>query len=223
MATYNYDFTPIYEDDDLLVVNKPSGLSVIQEGWDPSAPFLVQLLRQKYPDLMIVHRLDKETSGLMVFAKTKEAHRELCIQFERHIVSKKYFAVVVGQPKWETLTAKNRLAFGMGKKHRTVVDNAKGTSAETELTVVERYNGYALVEANPKTGRTHQIRVHLYARGLPILGDKLYGTNTTDLIDRVALHSGSLQLVHPTTKEEMTFTIQLPVDIKKAIKKIKAG
>lgn len=223
MANSTFDLTPIYEDDDILVINKPSGLGVLQEGWDPTAPFLLQLLRLRFPTLMVVHRLDKETSGLMVFAKTGDAHRDLCIQFERHTVAKTYIALVVGEPKWETLTARNRLTVGVGKKHRTVVNHSKGANAETDFKVIQRFSGYTLLEASPKTGRTHQIRVHLYARGFPILGDKLYGTNTTELIDRVALHSGTLTLVHPGTRQEMTFTLPLPRDIKNAIKKMTAG
>lgn len=223
MENSSVPFEIIYEDNDLLVINKPAGISVIQEGWSPLTPFLYQRLLAQYPSLLVVHRLDKETSGVMIFAKNENAHRDLNIQFEKHLVTKKYLALVVGTPKWDATTTKFRLKIGVGKKHRTVVDNAKGLNTETQLTVVDRFREHTMIEAIPRTGRTHQIRVHLYAKGLPILGDKLYGTNSTDLIDRVALHAGSIEFTHPTTQETVTFSAPLPADIKQALKKIKAG
>lgn len=210
-----------YVDDDVILINKPSMLSVLLEGWEPTAPCLINQLRKTWPDAMVVHRLDKDTSGIMVFARNPNAHRNLSIQFEKHLVLKQYLAVVVGEPSWDVTTAKHRLRVGVGKKHRTVVDNAKGISAETVLRVLDRFNGHAIVAAEPHTGRTHQIRVHLYAKGFPILGDPLYGEVRSPLIGRAALHANTIRFSHPGTNEVVTFEAPLADDIVAAIEAIK--
>jgi RluA family pseudouridine synthase len=207
----------IYSDSDLLVINKPAGMPVLPDGWEPDAPYLVQQLQAKYPELLVVHRLDKVTSGVMAFARTPEAHRALNMQFERHEVQKIYHSICVGVPRWNEHTAKHKLRVNVGHSHRTMVDNGQGKPAETRFVVLKRYHGYGLLESTPATGRTHQIRVHAYALGFPLLGDTLYSAPKTDLIDRPALHAQSLTLIHPTTLEEMTFTAPYPRDFKQAL------
>ena len=213
----------LYKDDDILVVAKPAGISVTPEGWDQSKPCLHHLLREPYPDVMIAHRLDKDTSGVMVFARSADAHRVLSAQFEHHLVQKKYLALVNGVPDWEETSARHRLRVDVGKKHRTVVDHAHGMNSETLFKVIEKFNGYALVSAIPKTGRTHQIRVHLYAKGFPIVGDPLYGEYSSKLIGRAALHAAEIAFEHPAGQGWMRFECPLPPDIMDAIQKIKAG
>ena len=211
----------LYEDGDILIVNKPASLPVLPDGWEADAPFLLQLLQEKYPELMVAHRLDKVTSGVMVFARTPEAHRALNMQFERHTTQKVYHAICVGIPKWDEHTAKHKLRMNVGHSHRTMVDNGKGSPAETNFKVLKRYGKYALLQAVPATGRTHQIRVHAYALGHPLLGDSLYSAPPTELIERPALHAQSLTIHHPTSGEELTFTAPYPPDIRAVLEKIK--
>jgi RluA family pseudouridine synthase len=217
----------LYSDSALLVVNKPANLSVLPDGWEPDAPYLVQTLKKKYPELMVVHRLDKVTSGVMVFALTPEAHRALSIQFDKQSrkpsvgeAQKVYHAVCVGVPPWDEHTARHKLRINVGHSHRTVVDHAKGKPAETAFKVLKRYKNYGLLEAVPATGRTHQIRVHAYALGYPLLGDTLYSAPETDLIERPALHALSLAFIHPVSGEQMTFEAPYPNDFKQALRRL---
>ena len=221
MLNIKFDNLTIYKDDAIWVVSKPAGISVTPEGWDKDQPCMHHLLRQNDPGLLIVHRLDKDTSGVMVFARNAEAHRNLSLQFENHQVSKTYLALVYGVPQWKETTARHRLRIGVGKKHRTMVDHTHGLNAETGFTVKETFSEYALLSAVPKTGRTHQIRVHLYAKGHPIVGDPLYGEGSTEMIDRVALHASELEFTHPTTGILVRFECPLPEDFTTALKKIK--
>jgi len=211
----------LYEDQELLVVNKPAGLPVLPDGWKRDAPFLVQLLEEQFGKLWVVHRLDKTTSGVMIFARTANAHRLLSMQFDAHEVKKIYVAIVVGVPDWENHTARHPLRVNAGHSHRTVVDRVNGKSAQTTFRLLERYKGFSLLEAVPSTGRTHQIRVHAHAIGYPILGDILYGAPKTDLIDRPALHACSLTFLHPAREEPVTFNAPTPEDFQSALEKLR--
>ena len=213
----------LYEDEQVMVINKPANLPVLPDGWEPDAPYLVKLLQEKFPELLVVHRLDKVTSGVMVFARTPEAHRALNMQFEKHTTQKIYHSICVGIPKWSEHTAKHKLRVNVGHSHRTMVDNSHGKPAETRFVVLQRYAGFALLESTPATGRTHQIRVHAYALGFPLLGDTLYSAPWTDLIERPALHAQSLTFSHPSSGESVTFTAAYPEDFKQALEKIRAG
>jgi len=213
---------PIFSDREILVINKPAGIPVLPDGWDPNAPYVVDTLEEEYGKLWVVHRLDKVTSGVMVFTKTPEAHRILSVQFEHREVQKKYHAICCNEPTWEEHTARHPLRIDVGHSHRSVVDNGKGQAAETHFRVLERYKRYCLIEALPRTGRTHQIRVHAYALGIPLLGDRLYGGPETKLISRPALHSKSLMFTHPGSGERVTYSAEYPEDISLALKAIGA-
>jgi RluA family pseudouridine synthase len=212
----------IHKDEHLLVINKPAGLSVLPEGWEPDAPYLVKMLEEDFSKIWIIHRIDKITSGVVIFALTADAHRSLNIQFEKHQVDKKYHAIVNGLPKWDEKITKFPLRVNVGHKHRTMVDNKSGVKSETHFKVLKRGRKLSLLEAVPMTGRTHQIRVHAYALGFPLLGDTLYSAPETDLIARPALHAYSSTVNHPVTNEHMTFTAPYPKDFQAALAALKA-
>jgi tRNA pseudouridine32 synthase/23S rRNA pseudouridine746 synthase len=210
----------LYADEHIIVLNKPADLSVLPEGWDPDAPYLRQMLESEFGPIWVVHRLDKVTSGVMVFARTAEAHRELNGQFERHEVEKVYHAIVEGVPPWEEHTARHMLQTNVGRKHRTVVVRKKGKNSETHFRVLKRGQAEALVEAHPKTGRTHQVRVHLSALGFPLLGDVLYGASETALIAHPALHALSLTFTHPSLGKRVTFNAPYPEDMQQLLERL---
>jgi RluA family pseudouridine synthase len=203
----------VHTDNSIIVLNKPAGLPVLPDGWEPDAPYLVKMLEEDHGKIWVVHRLDKVTSGVIVFARTAEAHRELNRQFERHEVEKVYQAFVEDIPPWDEHIARHMLRTNVGHKHRTIVDHKRGRNSETHFKVLKRGQTGALLEAHPKTGRTHQIRVHLSALGFPILGDVLYGAQETDLITRPALHALSLTFTHPNSGERVTYSAPLPNDM----------
>ena len=211
----------IHHDEQIIVINKPAGLPVQPDGWEPDAPYLLKMLEEKYKRVWVVHRLDKVTSGVMVFARTAEAHRELNRQFERHEVEKVYQAIVEGVPPWDERTARHMLQTNVGRNHRTVVVRKRGKKSETEFRIIKRGQEGALVEARPKTGRTHQIRVHLSAYGFPILGDTLYDAAETDLIARPALHAIELTFTHPGSGKRVTYSANPPNDFVEALERLK--
>ena len=208
----------LHQDEHILVVNKPAGLSVLPEGWDKDAPYLVKLLKEKFGEVWVVHRIDKSTSGIVIFALTAESHRSLNIQFEKHEVEKKYHAIFTGVPAWNEKIVKFPLRVNVGHKHRTMVDNRRGVRSETGFRLMERYQSSALVEAMPMTGRTHQIRVHAYALGYPLLGDVLYSGPESDVMARPALHAFSLIFDHPAKNELMQIQCPYPYDFENALR-----
>lgn len=213
----------IHSDEHILVINKPAGIPVLPDGWEKDAPYLVKMLEEEFGKVFTVHRLDKTTSGVMVFARTAESHRALNIQFENHEAEKVYHAIMEGEPKWNEKVAKFPLRANVGKKHRTAVDDKNGKPSETRYRILKRYQEAALVEARPMTGRTHQVRVHAYALGHPLLGDTLYsvyGASETDLIARPALHAYSLTITHPVTQERLAFKAEHPEDFVSALKRL---
>lgn len=213
----------LHEETEFFIVNKPAGIPVLPDGWEKGAPYLFGMLKEQFGKLWIVHRLDKNTSGVMVFARTAEAHRALSTQFEKHEAQKVYHAIIVGVPDWDQHFAHHPLRVDVGHSHRTIVDQSKGKPSETAFSVLERYKGFSLLEAVPATGRTHQIRVHAYASGFPLLGDTLYSAPATDLIERPALHACSLTFKHPATSQQVTFLAGYPDDFDKTIRKLRAG
>ncbi len=223
----------LHEDDDLLVLNKPSGLLVLPDRFDRSLPDVYTMLKMHFVKILVVHRIDKDTSGLIVFAKTPEAHKALNAQFEKQQVEKVYEAIAVGTPKKKQGTISLPL---LGDRRGLVrVDRKSGKSAVTDYRVTEKFNGYAFVEARPRTGRQHQIRVHLSAIGLPVLCDPLYGDGRPfylssvkpfyrakgeekPLLSRTALHAASLSFTHPETGERVIFLAPLPKDMRAVLK-----
>lgn len=210
----------LYLDDHLLAINKPAGLGVLPDGYDRTLPHARSLLEPQYGRVWVVHRLDKDTSGALLLARTAAAHRHLNIQFEHGDVVKVYHALVRGEATWKEKTVDLPLRPNGDRRHRTVVDEKRGKVALTELHILQRFGGYTLLEARPRTGRTHQVRVHLAAVGMPLVGDALYGgpaglylsdlipgaSRMDDeqlLIARPALHACSIGFVHPASGERL--------------------
>ena len=213
----------IHRDNHILVINKPAGIPVLPDGWDKDAPYLVKMLEEEHGKIWIVHRLDKVTSGVMVFALDKKTHRSLNMQFENREANKIYHAIMEGEPNWNEKVTRFPLRANVGKRHRTAVDDKHGKPSETRFRVLKRYQSGALVEAQPMTGRTHQIRVHAYALGHPLLGDILYDGEETMLISRPALHAYSLTITHPATNERVTFKAERPPDFETALEQLDGG
>ena len=210
----------IYQDSDIAVINKPPNL-VVHQGAGVKLPTLVNLLLFHCKDLSgisgelrpgIVHRLDKETSGVMVIAKNDKSHVNLSSQFKNRLVFKTYLAIVHGHIQQES--GNINLKIGRDKKNRLKISNNSSSlrEAETDWRVIERFKKFTLIEAYPKTGRTHQIRVHLDSIGCPILGDKIYGSRKRVnviknlKIDRHMLHAKKLEFLHPVTNKNLSFT-----------------
>ncbi|MCL5997123.1 MAG: RluA family pseudouridine synthase [Chloroflexi bacterium] len=224
----------LHADETILVVNKPAGLPTLPDGYDTERLYLVTALEPEHGTLWVVHRLDRETSGVIVLARNQEAHKSLNTQFEQRDVSKVYHALVSGNPMWDERTISAPLRADSDNHHRTVIDNDMGKPATTAFRVLERFGRgavrYALVEAQPETGRTHQIRVHLAALGAPVAVDLLYGKaapillseikrqyrgeveTERPLLDRLGLHALRLSIRHPLTGEQMQFEAPYPKD-----------
>jgi RluA family pseudouridine synthase len=214
----------IFSDEHIIVVNKPAGLPTLPDGYDKAAPHLAQALAPDFGKVWIAHRLDRGTSGVMVVARSAEAHRSLNMQFDGREVKKAYHALIAGEPPWEEYTVRFPLRTDGDRKHRTVIDHGKGKPAVTHLRVLERCGAHTLIEARPETGRTHQIRAHLAALRLPVLGDPLYGgaaATAGAFIDRTALHAFSLAFRHPSTKQALSFEAPYPPDFARALRTVR--
>jgi len=211
----------IYSDDDLLVVNKPAGTSSTAGGWGQEAPSLAKQLETDFGRVWTIHRLDKGTSGLIVFARNPAAHRAISMLFERRQIVKTYHALVCGLPLWEQASSRLPLRADVGHSHRTAVDQQRGAPALTRFHVLERFSAQVLLSAAPETGRTHQVRAHAAALGFPILADRLYGAPPTELIPRPALHAYSLELSF--RGQAFTWTACYPPDFANALDQLRAG
>jgi 23S rRNA pseudouridine1911/1915/1917 synthase len=219
----------VYQDDGLIVIDKPAGLSV-HPGPGHSDGTLVNALLARCPDIKgiggvirpgIVHRLDKDTSGLMVVAKTEEAHQSLSAQFKEHTVAKGYLALVIGTVKPADGRVDAPIARDPRHRKRMAVVMG-GREALTRYRVIQRFNEYSLLEVYPETGRTHQIRVHLTYLGHPLLGDGVYGKRSL-LLDRHFLHAHHLGFRHPTSGKSLEFRSALPDDLRRAAESLRSA
>jgi RluA family pseudouridine synthase len=223
-------FAVVYENEFILAVNKAAGIPVSPDRWDESKERLDRMLdaylsgkaaetagKTGAPKLRVytVHRLDCGTSGLVLFAKNAETHRTLSLAFEKNSIQKRYIAVIHGVPSWEETDCSLPLLPDGDKKHRTIIDKYRGKKSLTRFRLLGSAGNYSVVEALPKTGRTHQIRVHLASLGHPVVCDPLYGRaspkgillssfkknwqgdplDERPLLDRLGLHA--LELILP--------------------------
>jgi len=197
----------LHEDEDIIAVNKPEGLAAVPERRPDTRSLFEMLCAERGEKLYIVHRIDKETCGVIVFARNADVHRRLNLQFEKRLVRKVYLALTHGiiTDDWGVIDKPLR-HFGSG---RVGISPQHGRASVTEFRVLERFKGCTLVELYPRTGRRHQIRVHLYSIGHPIAGDPLYGDKIVQKnFPRMMLHAYRLTLRLPSNGE---ITLEAPV------------
>lgn len=209
----------VYEDDDLLVVNKPQGM-VVHPAHGNYSGTLVNGLLKRCDGLSgingiirpgIVHRIDKDTSGIIVVAKTNEAHMDLSRQLKEHSINRKYIALLEGRLKEEAGTIDAPIGRDPANRKKMAVVNKNSKNAITHYKVLELFESNTLIEARLETGRTHQIRVHMAHIGHPVVGDPVYGYRKQKFkLNGQLLHAALLGFVHPRTKEYMEFTAPLP-------------
>jgi len=201
----------IHKDEDLLIVNKPSGLLSVPGRLEEHKDSLETRLRDIYPDTLLVHRLDVPTSGVMVFALTKAAQRHIGMQFEKRQTRKTYVARVWGHVAEDSGHIDLPLIVDWPNKPRQKVCHETGKSSQTDWVVLEREAEATRVRLHPATGRTHQLRVHMMAIGHSILGDRFYADDEALMAaDRLQLHAEELMLRHPVGGAEMTFRSEVP-------------
>ena len=254
MSRQTRNLDVLYEDNDLLVINKSAGLLVIPDRWDPSKPTVVKLARAhllagavasgkvspEAPRIWVVHRLDRDTSGVLILAKSDRAHTALSRQFERGEVQKTYLALVSGRG----MRAEGVIRLPIGPHpHRPgvmAIRRRHGKSATTRYSVLERFGGYTLLDVRPQTGRSHQIRVHLQAIGHPLAIDPLYGSGEPLLLSalkpsyrpktgaqerplmaRLTLHAQALELMHPTHGGACRWVAPLPKDFAAVLRNLR--
>lgn len=224
------DVEVIHEDCDIIVVNKPAGM-VVHPGAGVAGGTLVNALVHMCGDLSgiggemrpgIVHRLDKETSGIMVVAKNDRAHGNLSGQFKDRETEKEYVAIVSGEMKKNSGVFTSQIGRSPSNRVKMTSFSKAGRSAETRWEIIERLRGATLVNVWPKTGRTHQIRVHFSENGFPVLADKVYGGKKSrpqnsdalgTLLKRHALHARSLGFAHPATGKRIELSAEIPEDM----------
>jgi len=212
----------LYEDDHVVIFNKPSGITSEKDN-APGAVSLYDMAKKYCPQAMLCHRLDKETSGVILAAKSEDDYRRFSIMFQKREIHKEYHAIVEGVRKFEN----TMINFPLTKKgtFRAVVDKKEGKRAETIVDTIEHFKHYTLIKAQPISGRFHQIRAHLTAVGCPLVGDVLYGgkpfflsqvkrkynpnkdEEESPIMGRAALHSYSLKFEYPEGKE---FVVNAP-------------
>ncbi|MDR1104641.1 MAG: RluA family pseudouridine synthase [Endomicrobium sp.] len=231
------DIETIYQDDDIIVVNKPSGIIVIPDQDTNESKTLVGILKKRLNQkIWVVHRIDKDTTGVLVFAKNAESHRNISMQFENSQVYKKYIALLSGVLEENEGTINKPILIS----GRDVSIDITGKESITKFKVLERFKSYTLVEAMPLTGRRHQIRIHFWSLGHPLAIDDEYGVSDPimlsglkrnykvkkcetekPLISRLTLHAQSLTLTLPCRGIEKTFEAPLPKDFELTLKQLK--
>ncbi len=220
----------LYEDQDLVAVNKPAGV-VVHAGAGRHSGTLVNALLHRFRNLStvagdlrpgIVHRLDRQTSGVLLVARTDLAHRRLAHQFASREVRKIYLALVHGNVRSDAGKVEKPISRDPVRRTRMSVKSGRGRESLTEYRVLERFDGFTLLEVRIATGRTHQIRVHMAAIGHPVAGDRLYGAPRSEPpTERFFLHAQRISFHSPSTGAEITLEAPLPEELKRWIQRLK--
>lgn len=234
-------FRVLHEDASVVVLDKAAGIAVLPERWERGAPNLVEAVQARWPGATAVHRIDKETSGLVLFARTSEAARFLQMEFEARRVGKDYHALLNGRPSWESQDCTAPLLIDADRHHRSVAvpgGHPDAKAAESRFELLARYRGCVLAAVRIRTGRTHQIRAHAAVLGHPIVGDHLYGGpkelrlsdfkpgwrgdrhEEQPLVARVALHARTLRFTHPGDGRALEFCADYPRDLRAALNQL---
>jgi len=200
----------LHDDHEVLLVNKPSGLLSVPGKGEHLADCLIARVQAVFPTALLVHRLDRDTSGVIIFALTPHAQRHLGLQFEKRQTKKTYVARVWGEITEKTGTVDLPLIVDWPNRPKQMVDHDNGKQAVTDWRVMRRGNGETRVRLMPKTGRSHQLRVHMLAIGHPILGDPFYAEDEAQAHPRLMLHSETLQFRHPDGGQGTRITAKAP-------------
>lgn len=232
----DFELDILFEDDDIIVINKPRGIVMYPSAGNKTGTLVQNILAHTHLSVLggdvrpgVVHRLDKDTSGVMVFAKSDAAFRGLVKTFSEHDLTRKYIAFVWGIPNWEEADITGNIARSSRNRQKMTMVKSGGKPAHTEVAVVNAWSraGVSQMRCTLFTGRTHQIRVHLSAHGFPVLCDPLYGRGSAklgtvknaDLLDFLKTHDGQmlhaevLEFVHPVTGAKMKFKAKMPNDM----------
>ncbi|GEM79922.1 23S rRNA pseudouridine(955/2504/2580) synthase RluC [Vibrio superstes] len=216
----------LYEDEHVLILNKPSGTAV--HGGSGLKFGAIEALRALRPDarfLELVHRIDRDTSGILLVAKKRSALRHLQAQFREKTVQKYYFALVMGE--WKSSIRKVTAPLLKNEVNSIVRVNPNGKASETRFKIIEKLNNATLLQASPITGRTHQIRVHTQYTGHPIAWDDRYGDRRFDAftgkvgLDRLFLHAANIKFIHPGTEKEMDISAPMENKLQRAIERLR--
>ena len=226
----------IYQDEDIIVLAKPSGVLTIPDRFNKNEPCLYKLLKIEFPDIFVVHRLDKDTSGVIIFAKNAEAHKFINQQFQEHTITKIYHAIVSGIVNKDEMDIDIPIIPHPAKKGLSK-PSARGKESLSKVKILERFRLATLVEVNLVTGRHHQLRVHCASVGHPLLVDVDYGSSSEfflstikrrfnlkkddvekPIISRITMHAHSIAFIHPSSKEKVCFKTEYPKDIQALIK-----
>jgi len=213
MDTYSPPDEPLkilHQDHELLLVDKPSGLLSVPGKGEHLADCLLNRVQAVFPDALLVHRLDRDTSGVMVFAMTAHAQRHLGLQFENRMVKKTYVARVYGHVSEQEGRVDLPLIVDWPNRPKQHVDHENGKQAITDWKVIRYEDGVTRLRLFPQTGRSHQLRVHMLELGHPILGDPFYATGLARDAPRLMLHAQSLRLKHPDGGKGLTFKAKCP-------------
>ena len=200
----------IHADHEILVVNKPSGLLSVPGRGEDRADCLIARLRGAFPTVLLVHRLDLDTSGVMIFGLTPHAQRHLARQFEERVVKKTYVARLHGRLEPKEGRVDLPLIVDWPNRPRQMVDHENGRAAQTDWRVIRHAGQETRVRLMPVTGRSHQLRVHMLSLGHPILGDPLYAVGEAADFPRLMLHAESLRIRHPDSGVMMSFQVPAP-------------
>lgn len=221
----------VYEDKDFLIVNKPKGMVVHPAAGHYSGTLVNAVMNHCGDDLSsingvmrpgIVHRIDKNTTGLLVICKNDKTHKSLAEQLKVHSITRKYVAIVCGNIKEDSGTVDAPIGRSKKDRKKQAIDELDGRDAVTHFVVLERFGDYTLVECVLETGRTHQIRVHMSSIGHPVLGDDVYGPKKCPFnLEGQCLHAKVLGFIHPTTGEYVEFNSDYPDYMKKLLEKLR--